>query len=625
MIATNPELRLASHISGLFFVPSYQRGYRWGRPEVEAFLNDIYADGKRPEDAKYCLQPIVVKTIVADSTPMEGKPPPGEIYYELIDGQQRLTTLYLLYLQLKKLKGVAPRFNLWYETRKGSTEYLRNPVAAGSSSNIDYFHIYDALQCIEEWFAKTAAKASDGELAGVADDMYRYLRNQVEVIWYDAGNEGSIDLFTRLNVGRIPLTNAELVKALLLAGKDVSPTGGYRQIEIATQWDEFERALQDDKFWAFLTNRKTADYPTRIELLFDLLAEKSAKEAHAFFTFDWFRSQLFLNEQKNIEAGDAPSSASGIAQLAAWKPVRELYELLREWFGDRERYHKVGYLVAVGDDLSALVQHAKPKDREAPLKSDLVQFLDERIKEKLDLDESSARGLDYLSRHHKCEQLLLLFNVESVRGLKHSTELYPFDSHKRGRDSWSLEHIHAQNAEPLSKEEEWRAWLNDSRQALQTLPRLEPPETEGRKLELIEKIERVLTQPTVMRKHFDQLAPGIAAALEPEGADSETHSISNLALLSADVNSALGNGSFYAKRLRIQQLDQDGAFIPICTRRVFLKYYTPSDHQGMHLWSRKDREAYLNSMFGHGDTGQMKAGLLLPYLKKSTPQEDAKP
>ena len=134
MTATNPELRLASRISGLFFVPSYQRGYRWGRPEVEAFLNDIYADGKRPEDAKYCLQPVVVKTKIADSEPQEGKPPPGETYYELIDGQQRLTTLYLLYLQLEKLKGVTPRFSLSYETRPGSTTYLRDPVAAGRHS-----------------------------------------------------------------------------------------------------------------------------------------------------------------------------------------------------------------------------------------------------------------------------------------------------------------------------------------------------------------------------------------------------------------------------------------------------------------------------------------------------------
>lgn len=41
-----------------FFVPSYQRGYRWGRQEVEALLNDLWefylqTDGEK--NVFYCL------------------------------------------------------------------------------------------------------------------------------------------------------------------------------------------------------------------------------------------------------------------------------------------------------------------------------------------------------------------------------------------------------------------------------------------------------------------------------------------------------------------------------------------------------------------------------------------
>ena len=68
-----------------FFVPDYQRGYRWGENEVKQLLEDIYENGLKP----YYLQPIVVKTIKNKS-------------YELIDGQQRLTTLYLLLNYLEK-------------------------------------------------------------------------------------------------------------------------------------------------------------------------------------------------------------------------------------------------------------------------------------------------------------------------------------------------------------------------------------------------------------------------------------------------------------------------------------------------------------------------------------------
>lgn len=300
----NPNLWLVSEITGHFFVPSYQRGYRWGRHEVEALLDDIYADGKRREGEKYCLQPVVVKKKISPSEPEDGMPTAGEDYYELIDGQQRLTTLYLVYFFLQKIKGIKPLFTLSYQTRPGSTAYLQNPVPGTRDDNIDFFHMYDASQCIGEWFEKTAERTVDRQIMGVSDDIYRYLRNQVYVIWYDAGEEDSITLFTRLNVGRIALTNAELVKALLLASKGDILADKYRQIEIATQWDMIERALQDATFWAFLTNRPMSDYPTRIELLFDLLSRKAEKEKDRFFTFLYFRDclakQLKIDAQKNV-------------------------------------------------------------------------------------------------------------------------------------------------------------------------------------------------------------------------------------------------------------------------------------------------------------------------------------
>ena len=73
------EPKLVGEITGQFFVPGYQRGYRWGEDEVTRLLEDINANGTQP----YCLQPIVVKK--------------NNDKYELIDGQQRLTTIYLIY------------------------------------------------------------------------------------------------------------------------------------------------------------------------------------------------------------------------------------------------------------------------------------------------------------------------------------------------------------------------------------------------------------------------------------------------------------------------------------------------------------------------------------------------
>ena len=92
------DTKLVGDIEGHFSVPSYQRGYRWGEAEVVRLLDDIYTtDGKR----NYCLQPVVVRKN-------------GE-KFEVIDGQQRLTTIYLIYRYMNQASNgffTEPRFTL---------------------------------------------------------------------------------------------------------------------------------------------------------------------------------------------------------------------------------------------------------------------------------------------------------------------------------------------------------------------------------------------------------------------------------------------------------------------------------------------------------------------------------
>jgi hypothetical protein len=196
-------------------------------------------------------------------------------------------------------------------------------------------------------------------------------------------------------------------------------------------------------------------------------------------------------------------------------------------------------------------------------------------------------------------------NVETIARVDDSAERYSFKAHKSG--AWSLEHIHAQNAETLTKEEQWKEWLRLHRAALVDAP-VGDPET---KLKLIDKID-LLNH--IDGKAFQNLASEIGAfftrADESSGASTHSvHSISNLALLSVENNSVLGNAVFEVKRRRILELDKAGAYIPICTRNAFLKYYTKSNAQQSHFWSMQDREAYLQAMIGD-------QGVLRPYLIK---------
>jgi hypothetical protein len=74
------------------------------------------------------------------------------------------------------------------------------------------------------------------------------------------------------------------------------------------------------------------------------------------------------------------------------------------------------------------------------------------------------------------------------------------------------------------------------------------------------------------------------------------HSIANLALLHGGDNSALSNSVFAVKRAEILERDRRGSYIPVCTRDVFLKYYSPANEHQMHFWSARDRQHYLEAM-----------------------------
>lgn len=102
----NLEEKIISEITGKFTIEAYQRGYRWGKDEVEYLLEDI---NEIPDGQKYCLQPVVVKNV--NDT------------YELIDGQQRLTTLYLIMKYLNAYVDI--KFSIEHYTKERKWTYRK--------------------------------------------------------------------------------------------------------------------------------------------------------------------------------------------------------------------------------------------------------------------------------------------------------------------------------------------------------------------------------------------------------------------------------------------------------------------------------------------------------------------
>lgn len=564
-------------VSGEFFVAAYQRGYRWGRAEVRQLLDDITrhareAKARRAAPDPYYLQPVVVI----------GRPG-REDSWELVDGQQRLTTLYLITKFIGRKLGaesdVRVGYDLTYETRSqdglDSRRFLQDLNADEREANIDYHHIAAAYEAIDEWFGE------QGNAVTAATSIYEALSEWVFVIWYEAvpapdDADFATGLFTRLNRDRIPLTDSELIKALVLSRSGAAEGRTNRQQEIAAQWDSFERDLRDDQFWAFLTG-STSTRSTHIDLLFESMTPTVGLKARPRF---WTFLQVFEDVQ---ERGAA----------AFWRDVVERHGLLTGWYRDRELYHRIGYLVATGDSIPALIELSRSQTHSA-----FRQTLDTRTRDHLRLTESDVSLLSYDSdKSGKCTDVLLLMNVETV--LMSDDPGSRFSFHAYAADGWSLEHIHAQNSQDLKTDAERRDWLSAHLTTIRETTW--GPAHAAEVDDVAAKMDAHLAMPPTKTDPggFQNLADRVFAlfsATDATSAAGDIHGLGNLALLQKDLNSKLNNAVFAIKRERILELDKGGAYILPCTRNVFLKYYTSSAQQQLSFWSPQDQAAYFDRL-----------------------------
>lgn len=573
-----------------FFIPSYQRGYRWREQQVEDLLTDIsyFGNTVRPalegEDPPfYCLQPICVK-----------RRPDGS--YEVIDGQQRLTSILILlhYFNAEEFKRPKPVYTLRYETRPGSGEYLENITEEQSGENIDYFHIYRAKGCIEKWFKQEERKDVD-----IRGKFYRTLVTATRVIWYEVlPTASSIDIFTRLNIGKIPLTNAELIKALFLR-RDNFGSGAVtlQQVKIAQEWDQIENRLQTNDFWYFIydSSSTTLRYPnTRIEYLFDLMQNKGAQKA-AYYTFHKFSEEFALQKSKQ--------GSLGVEGL--WLRVKQFFQTFEEWYRDRELYHLVGYLIAIGDTAANLKGLS-----ENQTKSAFKAALRHRIRDKVDCD---LNELEYTNNKPLIRKILLLFNIETLLRTKNSHLRFPFDRYKA--EAWDIEHVRSQ-AEKVAQGRDRFAYLRD---VLWYLSGEQNSEHQLLKIKELGQNERGLfeqgwkllneqTNPAQdFQEKFTNYTEAVAEYFGEATVPENIHGLANLALLDASTNRGYKNAPFPIKRQTISDNDRRGVFIPIGTKNLFMKLYNNRVRDITH-WTEDDARNYMRAL---QDT-------LQPYL--STPQ-----
>lgn len=543
-----------------FFIPTYQRGYRWDEKQVTELLEDVYEfmhKGNTQAGEFYCLQPIVVKKR-------------NDNRYDVIDGQQRLTTFLIIQKYLQKRT-----YKIEYASREGSSDFLENItdyVENGkeqANNNIDFFFMTKAYNTVKSWFETVVEENEDYTLP---DEFSTYLGKYCKVIWYEVEDDAdSESIFTRLNIGKIPLTNAELIKALFLRKSNFDTVGDatyLKQLEIAAEWDNIENTLQDDKVWYFI-NPEYAETPaTRIEFIFDIISRKSGNS---------YGNYTFLEFVKMFEA-----NPNAIDQV--WKTIKNHFRVIMEWYEDQRLFHLIGFLTSSnsGVTVTELIEEYFSHNYK---KTEFENYIVQQIKEYFDGTDIENLSYDYSYDKNEIKDILLLFNVITVMNKSSAYSRFPFDSYNK--NAWSLEHIHAQNTDGMGGSKVmWLAWIDEHLKSFRQF-------TDEKYKEVVTKLEEI-DRDKLDKETFDALFFDICLMIQDDYGVN-LHSIDNLALLDKNANSSISNNFFDVKRSMIIEKDRNGEFIPVCTRNVFLKYYSEDPSQ-IHYWSESDRRDYLNTI-----------------------------
>jgi uncharacterized protein with ParB-like and HNH nuclease domain len=544
--------RKISDLLGMnFFIPSYQRGYRWTKQQVNDLLDDI-CDFKPQKDEWYCLQPLVVKKHKEENEE-----------WEVIDGQQRLTTIFLIIHYFNEMWIGKQKINepiITYQTRNDSSQFLKDMKVEDDNNviindrNIDYQYISSAYQVINNWvIEKKKGKFDENEFQSK-------FKEKTKIIWYETDpKQDGRDIFSRINMGKIPLTNAELIKALFLNSSNFKTENSIdeerirlKQLEIATEWDIIETDLHNDEFWLFI-NKEENNKETRIEFLFELLVGKSTNTEDNYFTFREFREKFADNTEQNI--------------TNSWKEIKRCFQTLQNWFENRELYHKIGFLITLGDDIKSLIEQSQTQN-----KSDFMVSIDDKIKSKfvnLQIDEIGYGNGNIRS-------ILLMHNIQTMLNNAKENSRFPFNRYKR--EKWDIEHIHAVETEMPKTEQHQKDWLNQAKDFI-----------DAKKIDLIERVNNY------SKETFEQLFKDILDYFAENNKNEDIDDLYNLVLLDTGTNRGYKNAVFPVKRKKKKKKEKAGTFVPICTKNVFMKFYSTNIEQ-MTFWGEIDRNEYFNDI-----------------------------
>ena len=648
-----------------FYIPAYQRGYRWTEKQIGDLLRDILTfayDNTNNNGNYYCLQQVVakridndsdIKNIVGDSELNNAK---QRGVWEVIDGQQRLTTLYIIFqyilnsgvanLNALKQMGKGP-YHIYYETRKGSSQFLEQlnnnyNNCALFNNNVDYYRMAKAYEYVDEWINTVGLEIDkrNGGTGWVNDCLSKLFKLfitdkkqiglSLQFLWYEldgtTNHDKTIEEFRKMNTGKISLTDAELVKGMFLLKKNFGTAAkDIQQAHIALEWEFVENALQKDDFWRFLTP-KDIDYDNRIDFLFTILYKKERIKERLQHerTNSKFREENIPSYIKD-EVKKADKELSNPRDNAIfrfyydkfdgkqgqelydivkqeWENVMEQFRVLDHWYSKPKLYNYIGLLSKFGEDVAdmAIRFEQLPDTSES---SAFETYLESRIKHHLS-------GLKTNPGHTKITNLygdeernnifraLLTFNILILNEEN--------DKVNNSQDEISIKesdsHIYKFPFD-IFYNHKWNIEHIDSvttADILKAGAKREDQqtwiETALDDLDIAEKTRNDIEN-LIANDNYEKAITELKEIAGEEIIEDEyKHSIGNLTLLDEQTNKSYGNSLFVTKRRIIFDKVKKGTFVPVGTQNVFAKLF---DEKGTNrsLWTKDDIENYHKEIF----------------------------
>lgn len=573
-MSENLKLRTIGSLQGLsFIIPFQQRGYRWTPDNIEIFLKDLEAF-INSEKLVYCLQPVTVSN--------------KDDKFNLIDGQQRLTTIYLLHKFLtsddKDLDDTTELYHYEYEKDKDNErrDFLRKKIPGDvDDSTIDKFYISTAYNTIKKWF-KGKATTHFKDIILEKNESNK----SVQILWYVIDSEKDHEVFRNINSGKIQLSNSDLIKALLLNREN--KIDAQTRMQIAAQYEQMERQFAEDRFWYMLQQEDVDEQKgqSRLDLLFNYVADIKKDDykndaRQSFYVFSKFNDEDLLGK---------------------WKEIREEYQRLKDIFDNPYTYHYVAFLIYCGKSLKDILQESKNKK-----KSEFYNELRNEIKTVMQSRDKAVEDYSYGDKKTDLCKLFVLHNIETLlqrysqlrknKNLRFSYEYFPFEL--LYKQTWNIEHIASQTDNNLASENDRRDWIDGAKVDYAELFQKEKINN------LLIDAEKDLSD----KDKFNNLYSTVISEAKDTDLKDEKDQIGNLVLLDEHTNKSFHNSLFPRKRrivlmasglrnYRDSDLEEnvESVYIPICTQQVYTKSYCKTSSVKLLSWNKEDFDVYLNDI-----------------------------